>query len=69
MLQVFAQRCMESGLIEMRCDIKPPNDDGKIAHFLRTVEEQGITFSEPEQYETVYPWTRQRPEKPWEFIE
>lgn len=66
--RVFAQRCLESGLTEFLCDLQPPNENSKIAHFLRTLKECGLSLSEPPQYKTVYPWTRERPEKPWETI-
>ncbi|CAD7086993.1 unnamed protein product [Hermetia illucens] len=66
--RVLAQRCLESGLIEMRCDITP-NPNSKLDKFLRTLEENGLKLSEPERFEAPRPWNRHRPEKPWEVTE
>jgi len=67
--KVFAQRCMESGLTEFMCDLQPVYEDGKIAHFLKTLKEEGLLLSESAQYKTIYPWTRERPEKPWNITD
>ncbi|KAF5294349.1 hypothetical protein FQR65_LT10802 [Abscondita terminalis] len=67
--RVFAQRCIESGLTEFLCDLQPVNENGKVAQFLKTLKESGLKLSEPEQLKTVYPWTRERPEKPWKIYE
>lgn len=45
--KVFAQRCLESGFIEMACDIKPKTG-GKAEAFLNTVKEAGLILQEPE---------------------
>lgn len=67
-LQVLAQRCLEFGLIEMRCDIEPtPN--GKVDKFLKTLEASGISLTEPERFQPHRPWDMDRPEKPWEVTE
>ncbi|KAF5303285.1 hypothetical protein FQA39_LY10024 [Lamprigera yunnana] len=64
--RVFAQRCAESGLIEFRCDLQAKHEDTKVGHFLRTLRESGLKLSESEQFPTIYPWSRERPEKPWQ---
>ncbi|KAK4878476.1 hypothetical protein RN001_010982 [Aquatica leii] len=65
--RVFAQRCIESGLVEFFTDLKPTNEQGKVSLFLKTLRENGLKLTEPDQYTTVYPWTRERSEKPWEI--
>lgn len=44
--KVFAQRCLESGFIEMTCDLKPL-DGGKVESFMKTVQENGLVLMEP----------------------
>lgn len=66
--QVFAQRCLEAGISEMYCDIKPLKG-GKIEKLIREVANGGIKLKEPEIYKNPYPWDRHRPEKPWNVIE
>jgi large subunit ribosomal protein L18 len=46
--KVFAQRCLESGFIEMACDLTPKNG-GKAEAFLNTVKENGLILQEPER--------------------
>lgn len=66
--QVLAQRCLESGLTEMLCNINAtPN--GKVDKFLKTLETEGVRLEEAAQYKPVMPWSRDRPEKPWEVTE
>ncbi|XP_023014769.2 mitochondrial ribosomal protein L18 [Leptinotarsa decemlineata] len=67
--RVLAQRCIESGLTELSCFIEPPTPDGKVALFLKALEEGGICLKEPPQYKPSRPWDLERPEKPWEVIE
>ncbi|KAI4454550.1 39s ribosomal protein l18 mitochondrial [Holotrichia oblita] len=64
--RVFAQRCLQMGIIEVRSDVEPSNPDGKIAAFLKTLEENGLTLTEPPQFKPAQPWDLQREEKPWE---
>lgn len=66
--QVFAQRCLESGISEVRCDLKP-HPGGKVEAFISCVEEGGVTLSEPPRFYPHRPWNQDRPEKPWEVIE
>lgn len=66
--QIFATRCMEAGLTEMRCDLQPkPN--GKVDKFLETLTSCGIKLEEPERLKPARPWDMERPEKPWEVTE
>ncbi|CAH0549789.1 unnamed protein product [Brassicogethes aeneus] len=67
--RVLAQRCLESGLAEIRCDIKPRNSDGKVALFLKAVQDSGIKLEEATQYKPARPWDQYRQEKPWEVTE
>lgn len=66
--KVLAQRCLESGLTEMLCNIKP-SPNGKTEKFLKTLENEGVKLQEPEQYKPDRPWNLERPEKPWEVTE
>ncbi|CAH1118495.1 unnamed protein product [Phaedon cochleariae] len=67
--RVFAQRCLQSGLIEMSCYIDAPNPNGKVALFLKAVEDGGVCLKEPTQFKPIRPWDLERPEKPWEVTE
>lgn len=67
--RILAQRCLQCGITEIYCDIVPPNEDGKVAQFLKVVESSGIKLTEPSQYKKPYPWDQKRPEKPWEINE
>ncbi|XP_030768363.1 39S ribosomal protein L18, mitochondrial [Sitophilus oryzae] len=67
--RILGYRCLQTGLTELRCDIHPPNEDGKVALFLKALEEAGVKLQEPPQYKTPYPWDLHRPEKPWEVTE
>ncbi|XP_031329970.1 39S ribosomal protein L18, mitochondrial [Photinus pyralis] len=67
--RVFAQRCLESGLIEFMCDLESEHNNSKIAKFLNVLQDFGLKLSEPEQYKTILPWTRERPPKPWDITE
>ncbi|KAL0867951.1 hypothetical protein ABMA27_008623 [Loxostege sticticalis] len=66
--KVFAQRCLEAGIAEMYCDIKPAKG-GKVEKFLNEVVNGGIKLEEPEVYRKPHPWELLRPEKPWEVTE
>lgn len=43
--EVFAQRCLESGFIEMACIIRPGKSD-KVRDFLNVVKKSGIILKE-----------------------
>ncbi|XP_053687703.1 39S ribosomal protein L18, mitochondrial [Sabethes cyaneus] len=66
--RIFASRCMEAGLTEMRCDLQP-KPDGKVDKFLKVLIECGIKLEEPDRIKPVQPWDMKRPEKPWEVAE
>uniref|UniRef100_A0AAG5DS45 Large ribosomal subunit protein uL18m n=1 Tax=Anopheles atroparvus TaxID=41427 RepID=A0AAG5DS45_ANOAO len=66
--RVFAARCLDAGLTEMRNDLQPTAGE-KVASFLRTVEECGIKLQEAERILPTYSWDMHRPEKPWEVME
>ncbi|KAJ2940293.1 hypothetical protein O0L34_g11867 [Tuta absoluta] len=66
--KVLAQRCLESGIAEVYCDIKPA-EGGKAEKFLNAVISGGIKLEEMEVYTKPNPWDQHRPEKPWEVTE
>ncbi|KOB67263.1 Mitochondrial ribosomal protein L17 [Operophtera brumata] len=66
--KVLAQRCLESGINEMYCDIEATKG-GKIEKFLNEVVSGGIRLEEPEIYKKPLPWDQHRPEKPWDVHE
>ncbi|XP_021937462.1 39S ribosomal protein L18, mitochondrial isoform X3 [Zootermopsis nevadensis] len=66
--RVFAQRCLESGISEVCCDLKP-YPGGKVESFLFCMEEGGMTLAEPPRFKPHRPWHVDRPEKPWEVTE
>ncbi|XP_066255835.1 large ribosomal subunit protein uL18m [Euwallacea similis] len=67
--RVLGHRCLQTGLTEVSSDIEPPKEDGKVAQFLKALEESGVQLKEPPQYKHPYPWDWKRPEKLWEVIE
>ncbi|KAL1501448.1 hypothetical protein ABEB36_006765 [Hypothenemus hampei] len=67
--RVLGMRCLQSGLTEISCDIEQLNPEGKIALFLKAVQDSGVQLKEPPQYKKPYPWDQHRPEKPWEIVE
>ncbi|XP_018566302.1 39S ribosomal protein L18, mitochondrial [Anoplophora glabripennis] len=67
--RVLADRCLQSGILEVSCNIEPPIPNGKVALFLKAVEDGGVSLKEPPQYKPSRPWDQFRPEKPWEVTE
>nr|CAI5835193.1 unnamed protein product [Callosobruchus analis] len=67
--RILADRCLQCGLLEIGCFIKPQTPDGKVAQFLKAVEDGGVLLKEPPQYKPSRPWDQFRPEKPWEVVE
>lgn len=67
--RVLAQRCLESGLLEIQSFIETTVENGKVAAFLKAMEDCGVCLKEPEQYKHPNAWDKLRPEKPWEVIE
>lgn len=49
--RVFAQRCLEGGIIEMNCDnsLKKSKEGTKLKAFLNTLKESGLVLKEPGQ--------------------
>lgn len=43
--KIFAQRCLESGFIEMSCDLEA-HEGGKVAKFLDVVKASGLVLEE-----------------------
>lgn len=68
-LKIIGQRCLQAGILEISCFIKPNKNDGKVHLFLQAIKDAGISLEEPPQYKSVYPWDQHRPEKPWEIVE
>ncbi|XP_063220685.1 large ribosomal subunit protein uL18m [Bacillus rossius redtenbacheri] len=66
--RVLAERCLETGLTEVRCDLHP-EPGSKVAAFLANVEEGGVTLSEPARFLPHRPWDDGRPDKPWAVVE
>lgn len=64
--QVFAERCLQAGVIEMFCDLEGPAG-GKIEHFLKEVEKGGVILSEAQRYKKAHPCDAHRMEKPWDI--
>ncbi|PSN36217.1 hypothetical protein C0J52_07291 [Blattella germanica] len=62
---VFAQRCLESGITEVYCDLDS-QPGGKVEAFIKNLEVGGLTLSEPPRFLPHRPWDMDRPEKPWE---
>lgn len=68
--KVFAQRCLESGFIEMACDYKPVQG-GKIHSMLKEVKAGGVVLKEPgrartEEYSDRYVGKTERPYSDWQ---
>lgn len=62
---MFAQRCLESGIIEMLNSIEAtPN--GKIEKFLQEIEKAGVSLQEGERYVKNYAYDAYRMDKSWE---
>lgn len=67
--RVLAQRCLQTGLIEVQSFIKTKNSDDKVALFLQALQDGGVCITEPSQFKAAMPWDMDRPEKPWEVTE
>ncbi|XP_071448515.1 large ribosomal subunit protein uL18m [Hetaerina americana] len=65
--RVLSQRCLESGVIEMKTEYtKELPKTEKLASFFEVMEKNGIMLSEPDRFEGYKPWDQLRPVKPWE---
>nr|CAD7413080.1 unnamed protein product [Timema poppensis] len=65
---VFSQRCLESGITEVYCNMEA-KPGSKVASFLSGVEQGGLVLSEPARFRPQGPRSLHKPEKPWEVIE
>lgn len=68
-MQVLGYRCLQTGLTEISFDKSLMKQDGKVALFVKNLEEAGVHLKEPQQYKPAYPWDQYRPQKPWEIVE
>ncbi|XP_046387109.1 39S ribosomal protein L18, mitochondrial [Ischnura elegans] len=68
--RVLSQRCLESGIIEMKTEYvdELPRTE-KLSSFFNAMMENGISLTEPERFEGHKPWDMDRPEKPWEVLD
>ncbi|XP_077298510.1 mitochondrial ribosomal protein L18 [Arctopsyche grandis] len=62
--RILARRCLQFGIIEMRCDIKPIAG-GKVEKFLQHLENGGVRLKEEKQIKKEHPLKMTRNEKPW----
>ncbi|XP_043276598.1 39S ribosomal protein L18, mitochondrial [Venturia canescens] len=63
--RVLAQRCLESGIPYVRCDLKASECE-KIQLLLSEVQKGGVALEEPDRYIHAAPWDWKREQKPWE---
>lgn len=68
--KVFAQRCLEAGFIEMRCDFRNVKG-GKIEKFVQTLSESGLFLMEwkhvrPQLEVNHFVGRREKPYGDWE---
>ncbi|ALC41488.1 mRpL18 [Drosophila busckii] len=66
--RVLAQRCLQAGITEMTCNIKPV-PGSKLEKLLQAVQTNGVSFEEPTRLPNTQPWDAYRHEKPWEVFE
>ncbi|XP_030376393.1 39S ribosomal protein L18, mitochondrial [Scaptodrosophila lebanonensis] len=66
--RVLAQRCLQSGITEMTCNVQSV-PGSKLDKLIKTVQENGVSFEEPERWKNPEPWDAYRHEKPWEVSE
>lgn len=45
------------------------NPEGKLAYFLKHLEESGVVLKEAPQFKPARPWDQFRPEKPWDVLD
>lgn len=65
--RVLAQRCLEAGICEMRVDSELTGE--KCELLIEEMQKSGIILYEGGVYDYPRPWSRYRPEKPWEIHE
>lgn len=65
-IQVFAQRCLEAGLIEMECEaVAEAVPNGKLEKFLNELQNGGVKLTESPRYVKYYAADHRRMDKPW----
>lgn len=62
--KLLAQRCLESGITSVYCDINAGNSR-RFASFLEEMQKSGIELEEPKQYKHARPQDTFRMIKPW----
>lgn len=63
-MQIFAQRCLEAGIIEMENFNEAPSD-GKLERFLKELENNGLKLTESPRYIKYYAADTKRMDRPW----
>ncbi|XP_020805938.1 39S ribosomal protein L18, mitochondrial [Drosophila serrata] len=66
--RVLAQRCLQSGITEMTCNVEAV-PGSKLQKLLQTLKDNGVSFEEPARLPNTQPWDAKRHEKPWEVTE
>ncbi|XP_034651737.1 39S ribosomal protein L18, mitochondrial [Drosophila subobscura] len=66
--RVLAQRCLQSGITEMTCNVDAVAGS-KLQKLLQTLQDNGVSFQEPTRLVNSQPWDAYRHEKPWEVSE
>lgn len=62
--KLLAQRCLESGISAVHCDVDTTNSK-KYATLLLELQKGGVTLEEPPTYKKENPWDLTRMIKPW----
>lgn len=63
-MQIFAQRCLEAGIIEME-NFNDASPNGKLERFFKELENNGLKLSESPRYIKHYAADIKRMDKPW----
>ncbi|EDW47624.1 39S ribosomal protein L18, mitochondrial [Drosophila sechellia] len=66
--RVLAHRCLQSGITEMTCNVEAV-PGSKLQKLLKTIQDNGVSFTEPSRLPNEQPWDEKRHEKPWEVSE
>lgn len=62
--QIFAQRCLEAGIIEVQ-NFTEASEGSKLEAFFKELEKNGLKLSESPQYKKSRPTDLHRMDKPW----
>lgn len=65
--KVIAQRCIESGINAVYCDIEA-EEDTKLALLLEEAMKGGLALEEGEAYKRPFVHSRKIPTKPWDIV-